>query len=355
MFYDFISGGLASATTIEIKGAKGTDVVFLGATGTLSNIETAIDILTDNTGVEVTKTNAVAGSILVTSAGSNSDLTFTDIRSTNGDQAESITQVLKIEILTSTASNGVEAITSSSSSSELKITVVLGSDGSNVLDTTATALRGLLAGSANSSDFISATIEGTGAGVLDLEGLTAVTSGGVDAFLTFRSSDFGSDQFVDINVLSGTFLTNQLSVGGTAIGRDSGTNIVATINGQVAQGKGLKASLTTSILDTFVTFNTANNTANANAKITITGGGSLFQIGQEVSAAGQLGVGIEGMNTARLGGVTGKLYELGSGGGKSLIDVSPSVPGSTLVDILKEAIDDVTSLRGRLGAIPAAW
>ena len=57
------------------------------------------------------------------------------------------------------------------------------------------------------------------------------------------------------------------------------------------------------------------------------------------------------MNTARLGGVAGKLFELGSGGGKSLLDVSPSVPGSTLVDILKEAINDVTSLRGRLGAM----
>ena len=83
----------------------------------------------------------------------------------------------------------------------------------------------------------------------------------------------------------------------------------------------------------------------------VTGGGSLFQIGQEVSTAGQVGIGIEAVNTARLGGVTGKLYELGSGGGKSLLDVGPSTPGADLVDIISEALDRVSTLRGRLGAI----
>jgi flagellin len=85
--------------------------------------------------------------------------------------------------------------------------------------------------------------------------------------------------------------------------------------------------------------------------VTITGGGSLFQIGQEVSASGQLGVGIEAVNTARLGGVSGKIYELGSSGGKSLLDVGPSVQGSDLVNIVEQAIDRVTTLRGRLGAV----
>jgi flagellin len=228
----------------------------------------------------------------------------------------------------------------------------LGSDAANAIDTTASEIKALLAADANSSDFISATLaEGTGAENVVANASVDVTSGAVDAFLVFRSKDFGSAQFVDINVLQGTFSTAQLSVGGTAAGRDEGTDVVATINGQVAQGKGLRASLVTSILDSSVTFKSANNVATTNAKVTVTGGGSLFKIWQEVAASGQVGVGIEGMNTARLGGATGKLYELGSGGGKSLIDVGPSVPGSTLVDILKEAIDDVTSLQGRLGAL----
>ena len=37
--------------------------------------------------------------------------------------------------------------------------------------------------------------------------------------------------------------------------------------------------------------------------------------------------------------------------GKSLLDVGPSVPGSKLVDIIEEALDRVSTLRGRLGSI----
>ena len=70
-----------------------------------------------------------------------------------------------------------------------------------------------------------------------------------------------------------------------------------------------------------------------------------------VAAAGQVGLAIEAVNTARWGGVSGKLFELGSGGGKSLLDVGPSVPGSDLVAILDEALDRVSALRGRLGAL----
>src|SRR5690606_9789894 len=104
-------------------------------------------------------------------------------------------------------------------------------------------------------------------------------------------------------------------------------------------------------LDATLNFQEASNTADTNAVVTITGGGSLFQIGQEVSAAGQVGIGIEAVNTARLGGVSGQLYELGSGGGKSLLDVGPSVQGSELVGIVEQALQRVSTLRGRLGAL----
>jgi flagellin len=119
----------------------------------------------------------------------------------------------------------------------------------------------------------------------------------------------------------------------------------------LAQGKGLRATLTTAQLDASVAFKSSANTTNNTSKITITGGGSLFQIGQEVSTAGQVGIGIEAINTARLGGITGKLFELGSGGGKSLLDVGPTTPGSDLVKIIEQSISRVSNLRGRLGAL----
>ena len=53
LFYNTVSGGagLAEATAIEVSGAKGTEVVFLGKGSSLDNIETAVDALTDATGV----------------------------------------------------------------------------------------------------------------------------------------------------------------------------------------------------------------------------------------------------------------------------------------------------------------
>ena len=49
--------------------------------------------------------------------------------------------------------------------------------------------------------------------------------------------------------------------------------------------------------------------------------------------------------------MTGKLAELGTGGGKSLLDVGPSVQGSSLVNIIEESISRVSTLRGRLGSV----
>jgi len=351
LFYDFTSGGLASKTVIEVAGAKGTDVVFLGQGSTLDNIKAAIDALTDTTGVEVSKSAAVYGSKTFASAGSNNDLIFTDIRTTNGDNAESITQVLKVEIVAAGASQAL-AVTSSSTATELKLSITLGTTAGSVVTSTASDVKALLESDANSSAFVAVTYEGTGAGLVAAgQAVANITSGAVDAFLTFRSKEFGSSQFVGVNVLQGTFSTTKDSVGGAAATRNQGTDIVARINGQVAQGKGLRATLTTSALDASISFDASVNTANTNAKVTVTGGGSLFQIGQEVSVAGQVGLGIEAVNTARLGGVSGKLFELGSGGGKSLLDVGPSVPGIDLVSIIQEAIDRVSTLRGRLGSL----
>jgi flagellin len=175
----------------------------------------------------------------------------------------------------------------------------------------------------------------------------------VNGVLTFSSSDYGKGEFVDINVLTSgsSFGSNVFNASSANALRAVGSDIVARINGQTAIGDGLKASISTALLNSSVTFVEANNVALTNAKITITGGGSLFQIGQDVSTGGQIGVGIEAVNTARLGGITGKLFELGSGGGKSLLDVGSGVTGDKLVSIINEARDRVNTLRARLGSL----
>ncbi len=163
--------------------------------------------------------------------------------------------------------------------------------------------------------------------------------------LQLKSSAYGSDAFVDLSVLSegsgtvpaGTFTT---SVG--AGSRDVGTDVAAKINGIDATGDGNKLSINTSTLD-------VNTTVAAgffgNIAFTITGGGALFQLGPEVVSNQQARIGIGSVNTSQLGGVSGKLYQLGTGGTADL-----TTDTTTAADIVDEAINQVTSLRGRLGA-----
>jgi flagellin len=350
LFTDFVSGGLATATTIEVSGAKGTDVVFLGKTSSLDNIATAINALTDSTGVTATKTGSVAGTGTIASTGADNDLIFSDARTGNG-----FTQTVKVEIVQRSSAQTL-AVSSASTATDITLTITLGTDGANATTSTAADVKALLESDANSSDYVSVTVEGTGAGTVVAADAGAVApvsinTGATNAFLTFTSQDYGSDQFVGIKVLQGTLATTQDSVGGAAADRVEGTNVEARINGQLALGKGLKATIKSGVLEASLTFNSAANTAGNTAAVTVTGGGSIFQIGQEVSPAGQVSLGIEAVNTARLGGVSGKLFELGSGGGKSLLDVGPTNPGSTLVSIIEEALQKVTDLRGRLGAL----
>jgi len=350
LFLNSVEGGLASKTTVEVSGAKGTDVIFLGSGSTLTNIESALDALTDTTGVQATRTAAVQGAKSFSSATALADFEVFDKRAATGDTA-AFAQVLKIEFIDPSGNSQVLSVSSSSTSSEIKLTVNLGTASSGTLTTTAASIKTLLEANANSSTYATVSIEGAGSGKIAAIAVASVNSGAKDAFLTLQSKDFGKSQFVGFNVLGGTFATTKTSVAGAATSRIAGTDVQARVNGQVAQGKGLKATLNTSQLGVNLTFKSGNNTTTTTAKITITGGGSLFQIGQEVSTAGQIGLGIDAVNTARLGGVSGKLFELGSGGGKSLLDVGPSTPGADLVSIIEDSISRVAELRGRLGAL----
>ncbi len=179
--------------------------------------------------------------------------------------------------------------------------------------------------------------------VSDATGVTAVANG---ATLELTSSTFGTDSVVDLQVISegtgatpaGTFTTavNQGS-------RQVGADIVASVNGVSATGKGNELSINTATLDITTTIKSATT---GSIGFTITGGGALFQLGPDVVSNQQARLGIGSVNTARLGGVSGKLFQLGTGGTSSLSSTKLDVAAS----IVEEAIDEVTSLRGRLGA-----
>ncbi len=159
--------------------------------------------------------------------------------------------------------------------------------------------------------------------------------------VTLKSSEYGAKQFVAVDVISegsqGTF-TRSVSAF-----RDTGTDIQAKINGVTATADGNKMWINTSMLD--ITIDVAAETDD-NFKFTILGGGAQFQLGPDVVTNQQIRMGIKSLNTARLGGVSGKLYQLQTGGSADLY-TNPNLAAK----IINEAIGVVTELRGRLGAL----
>ncbi len=173
---------------------------------------------------------------------------------------------------------------------------------------------------------------------------TGVEASADDDTLVLQSTTYGSKASVDLRIINeestGTFTS--------AVGirtRDTGTNVVAKLNGVDVSGDGNSLKVTNSTLDLSLSL-TAGFTGSIN--FGITGGGAKFQLGPEVVANQQARIGIGSVNSARLGGVAGRLYELGEGGLAALA-TNPSLAA----DIVDEAINQVTGLRGRLGAFQA--
>jgi flagellin len=174
--------------------------------------------------------------------------------------------------------------------------------------------------------------------VKDATGVEATVSG---TTLQLTSSGYGTAAIVDVKLLDE-------AAGGTirtAIGsgsRATGTDVAATINGISATGQGNSLSINTSTLDLRTTVAAGFTGSIA---FDITGGGALFQLGPDVVSNQQARVGITSVNTSKLGGVSGSLYQLASGGTADL--ASDPTSAARIVD---EAITQITSLRGRLGA-----
>lgn len=209
----------------------------------------------------------------------------------------------------------------------------------------------------------------------DLTGVTATQSTATTG-IVLRSTEYGSDEFVtvkaggnavtggdgaftyaagDANTLSGTTpaatfaaLDNPLT--------DAGQNIGGTINGVVATGNGRQLSVNTDFLDVSLTLSTStSDTLNAlelnSAKaFDITGGGADFQLAGQVDIGGRVSLGVSDIATRNLGrSDLGFLDDLASGQSFNVVTGSSS-DLSTAQKIVGQAIEQVSSTRGRLGA-----
>jgi flagellin len=157
--------------------------------------------------------------------------------------------------------------------------------------------------------------------------------------LNINSTAFGSAQFVSIKTITGSFLN----------GKNSGADAQVDINGNAANVQGTEASVRSGSLDLTIDLTSAfaQNTSTGTTNFFITGGGAKFQLGSEVTAPAQVQIGIASVNTGSLGNSTdGFLSNLASGGSSSLES------GNTIQaqKIITDAINQVSTLRGRLGA-----
>ena len=168
--------------------------------------------------------------------------------------------------------------------------------------------------------------------------------------LVFQSADFGTKDFVSVRKLgeTGDFFQTFDAPAGNAISRDTGEDVMAVVNGNLALGDGLDVSLNTNTINLNLTLTSgAATTAGSPYDFTITGGGANFQIGPQVNSLQQVGFGIQSVAASNLGtAATGFLNTVTTGGDNSLV-AGEARKASNIID---EAIDQVAQIRGRLGA-----
>ncbi len=181
-----------------------------------------------------------------------------------------------------------------------------------------------------------------------------VSAAGVGGRVELRSLDFGSTAFVRAKEISGPDGKDYIfsaSTGGTATTdlKDKGRDATVTINGIQATTDGLEARVSSDGFDVAITMDgtSALNKTNGSTSFTITGGGANFSLSPDVNLSGKVSIGIETVTTGNLGKAgVGLLSDLKSGGSSNVIN-GDLATGQKIVD---EAVKQVASLRGRLGA-----
>jgi flagellin len=171
-------------------------------------------------------------------------------------------------------------------------------------------------------------------------GVSAVVSG-TDS-LRIDSTGFGSAQFVTVTATAGSFNTSAGSSG-----KAYGTDAKVTVNGANATAVGKSVTYSNNDLDLQFVLASQLNTNATTKTFGITGGGATFALGEQVDQVDKASIGIQAVDTGSLGDVTtGYLSSLASGGANSLTSNNLT----TAQNILSEAINQVSTLNGRLGA-----
>ncbi len=207
----------------------------------------------------------------------------------------------------------------------------------------------------------------------DVTGVTAAVSG---TGVSLKSDSYGSTEFVSVKAggdatIAGTGVgfynyqdtdatSTQTTIQSTFAAsvtnpvRDEGQDVGGTINGIIATGNGRTLNVNSDFLDVQLTLSDdATDGLNAltrggRSAFVIEGGGADFQLGGRVNIGEKVSIGIGDVATRKLGrSDIGFLDQLGSG---QAFNVVTGNDLSTAQKIVDEAIEQVSSTRGRLGA-----
>ncbi|MEO0483629.1 MAG: flagellin [Planctomycetota bacterium] len=203
--------------------------------------------------------------------------------------------------------------------------------------------------------------------------------------LVFRSTGFGTNEFVSVERVGGPadsatswfqlvkfddgapfveptpfWADAAVNTNVTAAKRDAGQDVQALINGALGRGDGLNVSLDTPSLAVDMLLSEdlgtlAGAPGNVSTSYSITGGGALFQLGPEVTAQQQVNIGVQSIAASLLGGNLNNgqlefLSSLKTGGANDLETSADRGNFAPTSQILENAIDEVSQVRGRLGA-----
>jgi flagellin len=197
-------------------------------------------------------------------------------------------------------------------------------------------------------------------------GVSAVASAN---YLKMMSTDLGSNQFVSVKLTSvsnqagGVFTastTNEARQSTASITtyanafaaatpiKGTGQDVGAMINGIVARGNGRTASVSTNGLDVSMDLTTVGSQTLATiAAFTIQDSGAKFNLGSSVDLNNQYRLGLKNVASRNLGNSTlGYLSQVGSGQTYNLSTGDLNAAQA----IVNKAIDQVSTLRGRVGA-----
>ena len=351
-------------------GSSGSTTTTNGATGTVANLVTGQAAISSGTGeiVVTSVDNTAAFNSSTVSFAQDTGLTSGTVSASLNADGETIDVTLNGRVTLNAISDAIQDIGGDSTTFTTSVsaggtTLVDSTDLASVTTTEDDRVTGDNGGGLT-EDLVFELSGATGSEVFNVQSGTTIDelvsqinlvsdATGVEATansttLELTSTAYGTDAFVDVRVISegsGSTPSGEFTTAVGANQRNVGADIIATINGTQANGDGNSLSINTATLDLNLSL-TAGFTGNV--AFDITGGGALFQLGPDVVSNQQARLGISSVNTARLGSESGGLYQLQSGGTSDL-----ATDPTTAASIVNEAIDQITSLRGRLGAFQA--